>query len=301
MLRRRVVAVPCRPWVFGTVRFASSLDRERFVEKAIAALKGTMPLPFDVSAVECEQPRTAAASCFAEYVKEVASLKPPRAPHIDLRTAQLLDKDELRVPIAANCGTPGSGKTRLLNMCCRRFQARDETRLHAELGLEPRALYVTCNGDSADFQPHDVLQETRIRVATRLLHNANSVGLRLIDVRETLKVATGVIDDQEFDKTIGDPLTLNAILRGAMGDDEGSALLVAFDEVRKLDASSQAGVGVSQIAVRALKFLSQLSQKTVASWLRGGVPPTFDPRGGSAAARRGGASGRRGPQRAAGS
>ena len=172
-----------------------------------------------------------------------------------------LQKENMRLPIAVNCGISGSGKTVQLTLAMHHFETSPSP------GPRGKTLYITFNGGliapdvkiNAANQNCDIKERPDIRVYVRILYSAVC--------RHGVKYPVGLSNFAAVIlpplKSLGEacPMAVVQACRSILQLKPEENVLIAADELAKLgEEGSEGQVGVvSQNAVLGLKALVELS------------------------------------------
>ena len=169
-----------------------------------------------------------------------------------------LQKENMRLPIAVNCGISGSGKTVQLTLAMHHFETSPSP------GPRGKTLYITFNGGliapdvkvNAANQNCDIRERPDIRVYARILYSAVC--------RHGVKYPVGLSNFAAVIlpplKSLGEacPMAVVQACRSILQLKPEENVLIAADELAKLGEEGQVGV-VSENAVLGLKALVELS------------------------------------------
>eukprot|EP00760_Papus_ankaliazontas_P007442 PhM_4_TR13349/c0_g2_i1/m.69220 len=176
------------------------------------------------------------------------------------------DKDDIkanriRVPIAANFGTSGSGKTTQLFLLMDEFEKLTKG--------QGKCLYFTVNGSYSDLQGFDEACPTGLRVAHRLLH---ALVREDVNPRGFIRKVRKELGLQDCDHVLGEPGVILPVIRGVQEMSDDAPLLLAADELRKFGEEPPFGKH-SEKAVEALKYLATLSTASLVDF--NNTAPTY--------------------------
>jgi hypothetical protein len=187
-----------------------------------------------------------------------------------------LENDKIRIPIAANSGTAGSGKTTQLEILCDEF---------SKLRAGGKFVYCTMGGDNACDSSCDASCPVAVRMAHRIIHAAlNQREIKLTGFWTSVRYRLGMAElgvrprgpNQEgMERVLAEPLAVVEVCRRLLNMEDSAPLLIAVDELRKLgDGEPEVGE-VSEVAVEALKYLASLSQRSFVQQHYSGTKPTY--------------------------
>ncbi|MBW8078285.1 MAG: hypothetical protein GJU76_09475, partial [Gallionella sp.] len=174
------------------------------------------------------------------------------------RSAVELQSDTMRVPIAANSGCSGSGKTTQLSILGKHFTSKGGC----------VALYLTFNGG---MQLNDGGGAVNVRIARRLIYAAARSGLPIESFWKGVLRALSSFGRLHESPVFDNPVTLMRVCRVIMGVPMETPVLILADELALLAMdSTKLIVGrPNDDAVAGLRFLAQISQKSAVEYLEG--------------------------------
>ena len=217
-------------------------------EFLVRHLQPSLVHTFKVISQQCLDPRSDSLKFFDKYMAMANN---------EIRHIDTLSDDNNRVPLCANTGTAGSGKTTMLFLVCEHFERK----------YRGKAIYITFHGIDSPNQSVDKDLAPGARIALRVLMkiSANSTQLNVFIDSLCAKCSRS-----DLGKTLTTGNTLSRIVRRVLQLDAATPLLLAIDELRKMGdlpdkvyTTSEAAVNglVAAAAISTLSFVEHMKAK----------------------------------------